>query len=426
MTLQLAALMFIAGLSGCGSQPMRLALTELGTTSDSEYGAYGMRFIRAVNITGLGPEEVVGTMTTDPDKWSLSEQLAKFSPKRPDLPDSMSPRLRTDQSQVIERTFCKHAARQCTAGGVTLSDLTSLRDTLQKQQADIASAAHDALKQEAIAAAQSALATNDTAAASTLAQLQALFPEDAQTSLKDLPSARLQAAVPTARVTQALDVALRAPKNALNKSGVLVTHWEREVSYSASASAGEDAKGSLSGKKKIGGFLILGEPRITSLQFGDDLVKRLEEQPGTGGKWAERLFEMHRNYITHYQLRARYVVFAESSLSALQGSIKADLAAIAQSLGPQVAATLSARVQALSVKIDAAYAAISASSETGVMDAGESFVTHRPFSFERLKMPAALMAEMSAAEGTLPVISIRISLDDYIEKSRSTLASRAP
>lgn len=78
---------------------MRLALTEPGTTSDSEYGAYGMRFVRAINITGLGPEEVVGTMTTDPDKWSIRE-LAVFSPFRPDLPDTMTPRLRPGPSKI--------------------------------------------------------------------------------------------------------------------------------------------------------------------------------------------------------------------------------------------------------------------------------------------------------------------------------------
>ena len=404
-------------LSGCSStQSMRLALTELGTTSDSEYGVYGMRFIRAINITGLGPEEVVGTMTTDPDKWSIREQLAKFSPFRSDLPDTMTPRMRLGSSQIVERRFCKPKEpnfTECTSNGVSLSELTSLRDGLQKYQQDVADATHAALKQEALIASRAILAADDATARTALSNLQALFPEDSKTTLKDLPSARAQAAKAIEGQFNALDAKIQSTRAALSKSGVLVTNWEREVTISGGADAGESFQGSGSKKKKISGFLILGEPTSISLQIGSDIFKRVKEKRTQTDEWTERIFKRHRNYITFYQLRAKYVVFAESNLSALQGALKADTKALMATLGPS-AATFAGKVDALKLKVEAAYAAVAAASESGVMDASQSVVVYRDFSFDRGLMETKVMGEMDRAKNSLPVISMRFSLDDYI------------
>ena len=395
---------------------MRLALTELGTTSDSEYGVYGMRFIRAINITGLGPEEVVGTMTTDPDKWSIREQLAKFSPFRSDLPDTMTPRMRLGNSQIVERRFCKPKEpnfTECTSNGVSLSELTALRDGLQKYQQDVADATHAALKQEALIASRAILAADDATARTALSNLQALFPEDSKTTLKDLPSARAQAAKAIEGQFNALDAKIQSTRAALSKSGVLVTNWEREVTISGGADAGESFQGSGSKKKKISGFLILGEPTSISLQIGSDIFKRVKEERTQNDEWTERIFKRHRNYITFYQLRAKYVVFAESNLSALQGALKADTKALMATLGPS-AATFAGKVDALKLKVEAAYAAVAAASESGVMDASQSVVVYRDFSFDRGLMETKVMGEMERAKNSLPVISMRFSLDDYI------------
>lgn len=420
----------VFALSGCGStQPMRLALTELGTTSDSEYGAYGLRLIRAVNITGLGPEEVVGTMTTDPDKWSIREQLAKLSPFRSDLPDTMTPRIRPGTSQIVERKFCKTSGtepKQCENGGVKLAELTTLRDGLQKYQQAVADAMNAALKQEALVAARNVLSRDDDAARAALANLQAMFPEDSKTTLKDLAAARTQAAKSADEAFDALNAKFEATRAALNTSGVLVTNWEREVAVSGSADAGESFQASASKKKKISGFLILGEPSSISLQIGSDIFSRINDKPPVGAAWTERVFKRHRNYFTYYQLRAKYVVFAESNLSALQGALKADTKALMAALGPAAAATFAGKVDALKLKVDAAYAAVAAASEAGVMDASQSVVTRREFSFDRALMDGYVKSEMETAKNSLPVISMRISLDDYIDAHRDEILNGPP
>lgn len=406
---------------------MRIALTELGTSSDSEYGAYGLRFIRALNVTGLGPEEVVGTMTTDPDKWSIAEQFARFAPVRSDLPDSMSPRIKVGASMIVERQFCKvvmeAGKKKCGSDGVQMDKLIKLRDALQGNQAVIAEAAHLLLKAEALAAVRPMLDGDAETSSTALRALQSAFPQEAASAFKDLASAKVEADSVAPRAAKAMEASLKKTQAELSMAGVLVTNWEREVKVSGGVKAGEDVQGTFSKTRKIGGFLILGEPRITSLQLGDDLVTRLLEDATAPPIGAERIFETHRNYITHYQLRARQVVFAESYQSALHASLQVDIAAILQKLEPVTGMALKAQLQAVSAKVDALYAAISAASESGAMDASGSYVETHDFSFARDKMNGFVEEEMKLAQGTLPVISIRLSLDDYINKSRARLGS---
>jgi hypothetical protein len=429
-------ILVIGSLSGCASdQPMRIALTELGTTSNSEYGAYGMRMIRAVSVTGLGPEEVVGTMTTDPDKWSISEQLARFKPNRNDLPDMMTPRLISGQSMIIERRFCKRVAgtSRCAEPGapiecvtnpalpgckdqVTMSDLTDLRDSLQKYQANIAEVARAELKREVLAASSAALKDgNATTKAAVLKSLQELYPED---NLKD--AAAVESLANTAPASSQADANAEMAKTQkiLSKSGIIVTNWERDVAASGSVQVADAVSAGGASTKKVGGFLILGDPRITSLYFGDDLVGRNREPETTASGQAASLFKTHRNYITYYQLRAKYVVFAETYHSSLRATLTADISAITQKLSPLLGGRLSTQnLAAITAKVDALYAAVSAAAGSGVLDASRGEVQEYPFSFLRTGMRGSLEKELVRARDTLPVISIRATLDEVIKSA---------
>ncbi|XAH22273.1 hypothetical protein AAFF27_19955 [Xylophilus sp. GW821-FHT01B05] len=415
----------VALLAGCaGGSPMRVALTELGTVSDSEYGAYGLRLVRAVNVTGLGPEEVVGTLTTDPDKWSIREQLARFFPERSDLPDSMTPRLVPGASEIVERRFCKAVTdtrdgdgnlvpAHCAKGGdVTLAGLVELRDKLQESQAKVAEAVRLELKSAALDAALTALKTGPAEGTSgILAALQALYPNDGLSDAKKVEDAR--DATVAARNPAGLIPLLAETKKLSSTSGVIVTRWEREVEASGSLTAGDAAKVSAAGKRKLSGFLILGEPRITSLRLGSDFAARAKEKSLPGS--AESLFKSHRNYLTYYQLRARYVLFSESREEALQAALQADVAKIAQTLG--AARINTDTLTSISARAEALYAAIAASSGSGVLDAEAGYVQTHACSLLRnagTGTGTCLGAEMQRSAGTLPVISIRAAFDDFV------------
>lgn len=416
-----SALAFL--LAGCaGSSPMRIALTELGTVSDSEYGAYGLRMVRSINVTGLGPEEVVGTVTTDPDKWSAREQFARFSPDRSDLPDSMTPRLTEGKSFVVERSFCASTIDSeklgpCT-GGVKLSDLTSLRDKLVLTQGMVALAIRNELKAATLNfALQSAAGASDEQRKAIFAKLQALYPQD---PLSDEGSVRSLSQSLDGRA-DVLSSALSEINALTSQSGIFVTRWDREVEGSAGASADKLASASAAGRRKVSGFLILGEPRVTSLQLGDDLLARKASAQRHAG--SSDAFQLHRNYITYYQLRARYVLYAESLEQALQLALQADISKATEILGAGVNV---AALQEISLKIQAFYAAITAASGSGLLDAQAGRLMTHDFSVAPGAIRDFQLQGIKRSEGTVPVISIRAAFDDFIAGTRTPASFGAP
>lgn len=302
-----------------------------------------------------------------------------------------------------------------------LTDLTALRDGLQKYQQGVVEAMNAALKQEALVAAKVVLAADGADAQAALANLRAIFPKDKKTTLKDLAAARTQAAKPADAAFNALYVKFQSTRDALDKSGLLVTNWEREVMVSGGADAGENFQGSASRKKKISGFLILGEPVSISLQIGSGIFRRLDKPRPAGAEWTERVFKRERSYFTYYQLRAKYVVFAESNLNALQGALNVDTKALMAALGPAASAAFASKVDALKLKVEAAYAAVAAASESGAMDASQSVSTSRNFSFDRARIADHVQREMELAKASLPVVSMRFALDDYIHTHRDEI-----
>lgn len=411
----------LMGLAACGSHPMRVALTELGTTSSSEYGAYHLRMMRAVNITGLGPEEVVGSVSSDPDKWSVGEQLARFMPERDDFPDIMAPRLTDGPTQLVVRQFClpeepiQQDAPLCRRTGndkerVTLEDLTSLRNNIQFYQVRIAEVAQLELKVNALnAASQGMVGATDERKAVIRKGLAQAYPSEKFADQADFDAT--VALANQALTAGDLSKELQRMRNILAKPGVVVTNWSRDVDTSASASAGSAASAGLGGNRKIRGFLILGEPRVSSLQFGTDLIERRDIQRTT---MADPIFRTHRNYMTHYQLRARYVVFAETLESALTARLDADVAALVKLLRPIFGANFEvAALAPIKLSVQAQFAAITAVSESGVLDGALGFVQSQNATLAPGKM-SWVATEMASAAGTLPIISIRANVDEVL------------
>ena len=477
---QLTIMAFLLGMQGCATnQSMKIALTEMGTTSDSEYGAYGMRLMRSVNVTGLGAEEVVGTMTTDPDKWSLKEQLARFSLFRNDLPDTMSPRITAGQSHINERVFCKLNSRRddcdyerirlCNDGPasasasvpasapasapapecanvVTIKDLTAIREALHQTQADIADAVNTKIKivmLNALVKEMEDKTKENKKNDGIRTAVQLILPEEDLSNLENIK--KLQDVLVKKTPDEKLNVSIANITKAKGKSGIIITNWERETALAGQAdlSAAETSSGNI---RKVSGFLILGYPRITSLQLGNDLIDRKKESEindklnkcKDNPQTTDQLFKLHRNYITHYQLRAMYVVFAESYQSAFQAALKADITKITRQLSALSGSypALLAELKNIEVKINAAYASVTAATESGVLDATQSYTAQHPFLFNRraanasapvnaadvnnsapVSIEDSIKRERDRSKYTLPVINLRSTLDDFIHQS---------
>lgn len=408
-------------LTACAStNPMRIALTELGTTSDSEYGAYGLRLTRAVNVTGLAAEEVVGMMTTDPDKWSFREQFARFFPKRTDLPDIMTPRLHSGPSHIVERTFCKEvvaADGTVSTNCPTIENLTAIKSKIQTYQAKIAILAQQQLKEKILEAASKSVVQDVTKNEELLKLLKSTYPDDAEIGaatsdkLSEVLTSKLTAF--KASTTQLFTELVELDK-AVNQPGIIVTNWERDTKLTASAGI-EGANASFDSSRKKGGFLILGSPRVTTLLLGTDLVERYNER-GNINNDADKFFKLNRNHITYYQLRAKQVVFAESYYSALSAGLKVDVGQLVAKFKGVMGNNLDVDdLLKIGIKAEALYAAITAASESGVLDATKGEQKIHLFSVNRIEHGMYVMEELGRAHDSVPIISVRYAIDDFLD-----------
>lgn len=409
--LNVSVLCIAATLGGCAA-PMREAVTGLGTSSDSEYGAFGMRFIRSVNATGLGAEEAVGTLSIDPDQWSGTEQAQRLSPFRTDLPDSMAPRLSTSTTYVAERRFDGGAGDSCasfpSSNAVTLSDVVAIRDGIQGSQANLSRWVSLETKKNVLAVVLDEWKEgNQDAPAGLLESLRSLYPEVAESKRTDI-STEFEKVKESAKLLEKVQEKF---KTSIGEAGVIITNWERNSAATGNVNVAE-AKVTGNGSKKGSGFLILGAPTATTLFFGTDFsmyLKKVKEKYGADFS-LKASFAMQRLYVTNYQLRAKYMIFTESRQTELSMRTEADLESIKKALGPVVSAKSLAALADIKAKIDAFYKSMTAIAEASVLDAGTGRLCVRDFN-----LGDGGRAEISAASGTIPVVSMRVAIGDYIK-----------
>lgn len=409
--LKVSVLCIAATLGGCAA-PMREAVTGLGTSSDSEYGAFGMRFIRSVNATGLGAEEAVGTLSIDPDQWSGTEQAKRLSPFRTDLPDSMAPRLSANTSYVAERRFDGGTGDSCAAfpfsEAVTLGDVVAIRDGIQGSQAILARWVSLESKMNVLAIVLDAWKDGSQDAPDGLLEgLRSLYPEVTGSKKTDI-STEFEKVKESANL---LKKDQEKFKTSIGKAGVIITNWERNSAARGNMNVAE-VKVTGNGSKNGSGFLILGAPTATTLFFGNDFSTYLNNvKENNGSNFSLKAsFAMQRLYVTNYQLRAKYMVFTESRQTELSMRAEADLESIKKALGPVVSPKSLAELADIKIKIDAFYTSMTAIAEASVLDAGRGRLCVRDFNLED-----GGRAEISAGSGTIPVVSMRVAIGNYIK-----------
>lgn len=431
-----------AMLTGCANQPMRVALTEMGTSSDSEYGLISMRLQRGVTITGLGADETVGTTSSDSDAFSVVEQFRRLWPTRSDLPDTMSPRLTQGKTEVRVRTLGTNASSE---------DLMELRDVLQRSEHDVAELARAQLKVLVLQAAKAQMPkapTSEKAEAKEAAQaedekrLQALrrmFPDLVLSSVSDVDVA-LEAAK---QVQQALgngNSSSARLRELLRKSGVIVTQWQAETKLDANLDTTAGSVGG-GGSRSIGGYLILAGIQVHTLYIGDDIAlhafcrdgdKRVTPAPERRSKvevdkCIKDAFSTSRQYVTTYQVRARHLLYTESLRSATHLGLRVrldEIAALAGAGGLKLNAEL---VQKIKADADLGYAAVRSAASAGALDAGlVSGVAgvesgRLIFTLEDIKQASPPGPWAQLINGSVPVINMRVALKDYLKDYVTTV-----
>ena len=408
-------------LGACSTtSPMKVALTELGTSSRSEKIGGGYKAQSVINITGLSPHDEIGTISFDPDRFSLLEFLNVFSPNPKDIPDILSPRLNLGQSVVYERTFCNSGANNC----ATEDDIKNIKQAidLQDQKIDMLSKAE--IELATIQAIKVAISQHVADTEKYLSVLKQQFPNNEliKSATKENHGAKLDEATKVLvgdiqKITDKLDEI----KSSVSKPGIIITNWKLDRNFSAEAAVA-GAGGSYSNKKDLQGYLILSNPSVSSQHIGSEAAKIKELKV-----CYSNIFNLFRNkslYMTFYQVRARQVLYAESLQSTISAQAGLRLNELISTLSTAFAGGVNLEgLKNLQLTIDARYARFSLSSNQGFLDATKGNVSRKNFfDSDTCKNTAESCCVKDKSEScenldnkSVPIISSRINLDAYLK-----------
>ncbi|THF62334.1 hypothetical protein E6C76_18615 [Pseudothauera nasutitermitis] len=373
----------LALLSGCSTTaPMNSSLTELGQSSSVVYGANGILVQRAIGINGLHAEDVPGSISRNLDQLPFWKRrwLASMNPLPDDLPDAMSPRLLplSPTSRLSVRDY------PSTGGDLSLAELHAVREqvlTLQESIAVLVQKKLEVLQLEQKGITTEALDTARTAA------------KDAET----LVDGKQQRHLAT-----------------LEKGGLVVANWARSVEASGKVQAADTTAAGLEAadKRHIEGYLIMANPRVLTLHFGQDLFKLLDalraRHQATDGS---RLLDLDRLFITHFQIRAKRIAFAETRQQTSRAALNAKINELLGSVGAADQNTRQ-KILALQLELNARLESVTNTRNFGLLESmppasqGNAGINQ--------SIDLGTVSEGIQQPDTLPIVSFRVALGSLL------------
>ena len=418
MRLKIISICSVLLLAACSTtSPMKVALTELGTSSRSEKIKGGYKAQSAINITGLAPHDEIGSVSFDPDRFSLLEFLNIFSPNPKDIPDVLSPKITSGNSLVYERIFCgdTDAGNNCAKN----EDVQAIKKAIDLQDIKIDALSKAEIELATIQTIQVAISQNANDVEKYLQVLKQQFPnnETVKSATKDNHGDKL------AKATEALTGEIKKISDELDKikdsvikPGIIITNWKLDKNFSSETTVA-GAGGSYSSKKDLQGYLILGNPSVHTLYLGNDISDLKKCYANTAD-----LFRNKNLYATFFQVRAKQVLYAESLQSTVSAQAKIKLDELIKTLTLAFAGGVNVDgLRSLKLTLDAQYTRFSLSSNQGFLDASIGNSTKRNFlkagtcDANKCCVKANSTSGETLEDKSVPVISSRIGLDDFIK-----------
>lgn len=406
--------------TGCSNlSPIAISLTDLGAASKGEHSMSGFRVMRAVNITGLGPNDAIGATSIDPDPPNIFGDFPSLFSNQ-DFPDSLAFRLSPKCSRVAETTFNENG------NAVSIEDVTTIRDGVQILAELVTTELRYEIRKEAFNQALSFLSRNTDAQkkADYLKALQGAFPEYVLTDDAKIKEALDSVDMALQATTKKINEKQTELNVALKKPGIVTTRWnltkKRSGTFEA-VGAGLQAKKDTSQE----GFLVLGSPKVATLIVGSDLAARVQSSAMKSDKCQAKnndcaveiknLFRSTRAYMTYYQLSAKHLAWGETRSGASSLALQADIGKIASTIDPLIkaGAGLTSILEQFQVKVTAAFSKVYEFGNTGVNTKGVTRIF--PFKFsKRLDYLKSIDAQQARAVEYMHVHSARGTLDGLV------------
>lgn len=360
-------------LAGCASNvPLNSSLTELGQSSSTVYGANGMILQRVVGINGLGPDDVPGSISRNVDQLPPWQRrvVGSLNFIATDLPDGMSPRVRPDfakNSRLWMREFPSEMNTD-----ITLAELSKIRQHVLELQESISDF------------------------------VQANLTELRVRQDKAGEEALTKAVEGTRSARKIADQKLQDYQQVFARGGLVVANWSRSVAGSSSLKAAEDAQlgAEAESQHQADGYLIMANPSVLTLEFGKDAIelqrafkKQYDESGGS------RLLDPDRLFITHFQIRAKRIAFAETRQRATRAALNAQINQLIETFD-KFDKDFIARLSALKLELNARFEAVTNTRNFGLLQAQSRSELQ---GFELIK-------GSSMFANSVPVVSFRLAL----------------
>lgn len=441
-----ACVFFTLFLSACStSNPLTLSVSELGTATKSEIGSIGLRLSRAINVTGMGATEIVGSYTIDPDPALFTIRVPWGTTS---IPDTLYPRIVPGcHSLVVEAIF----------EGATHEDVIAVRDNLFKlEELQLRQMTH-ILNKIALASVKSKLDSDiktelrksndrqivdEKALSSRIETLENQNPPaekepldtlkriqlqvevlkvTALTKIKNIPGLKDVESIDQGSDTNTLQVSAieeeikglrKALDNALQKPSIVVTNWSRADKMTAEMNAGNGGVSSgVQRAEQTSGYLVLGSPRITSLIIGNDLLDKANKQKDNADSDLSFLEDAKRLYITQYVLSAKQLAWSESRSGSFEVRAQIQIDKIIAAL-PEHASSLREKLDAAKIDVGFSLASTYAARSSGSISNAKTAI----YLFDFLKgYPDAYVAESRRAETYRNVYASRATFADLVK-----------
>ncbi|MDT7848187.1 hypothetical protein Q9292_01090 [Methylophilus sp. VKM B-3414] len=367
MSNALATVVATVLLPACSSNPMKVALTEMGTSSQVETGDGMVRYMRTINLTGIAPEEAPGSITLDVDHMSFFDPIRYVFNKyfSPDLPDMMNTRMGLNKSIL-------HVRSACDIDTTCLSQIeaANIKIQIEKREQIISQIASEEIDIKALQLVKLAIDSkkDDAEKEAILVAVKQKFIDNSeiQSATKDNYGTVLPKAENAFKTSvNKLKVELSSTLDAVNKPGIIVSNWKLEKEANASGYI-PGSSALFGGSKDRYGYVIFINPVQITLEIGNDIGAILDDISKEGN--IKAFAGDDRLYITLYQMRVSDLIYSESleSLMAAKMDVKVD--ELAKTLKPLVGAGIDlTALTNLKAQVAAEYKKYSFSSNQGIL-----------------------------------------------------------
>jgi hypothetical protein len=380
--------------TGC-NQPthggVSIAFEELGGEVGSRKGNERTDYRSSVSVSGLGQNQIVGSILTVPGK---------------NIPDTYSIPIITGCSKVAVTEYGTDA---------NASDVKKVRDYLDvliKHNTDLVvleteQLLLDKLIEDLKNTKEGSADNNNTKKA--IFSLYSLGNKSSNEEiLKELELKRKQLNSEIGKSEQAILVTKEEFNKARAKSGLIVTNWSRNLDSNGSAALGTISRVSGTKNRTRGGYLVLAGIRSASLWLGDDFAMYIAKRKDDGLTGSDSIMSEY-GFIVSFSITAKYRAYSESLdyRKSMFGKLDAKISKLANLISKDYKAYLKKE----SIKLSKSIEDVIRSENSGFLaDAKKSLYEYR---FTNDKAFAQSMIESyRRSDGYLPVYSVRSNIAD--------------